>query len=707
MRRTALPATLVLGLAAFALPPLALSTAAGAETVAHDLGVSGAGVGMYPAFDPDTERYAVTTTGQTQGTVTVQASTSDPDGTVRVNGRPVTGGQATVTGLEEGDEISVLVEDAGGVTARSLVYLPAGFPRLEATVSQPGVAPGVVGLSLTQWNTPAPSFEAAVDRNGVPVYVRTSPGAMDLKRQPNGSYSVGRDSGWPNARVVELDERFEEVASYRTVGLENTDLHDAVLLPGGNRILMAYEPNPDTDRTDAVIQEVTADGEVVFEWSSAEHSDLSVFAGGDGKDYAHINSVQLTADGNYLASFRHFSAVLKIARTDHDGFEEGDIMWRLGGRFSDFEFVDDPFPGGPCAQHTAYELANGNVLIYDNGSGGFGGAMCIDPEDRTGPPVARTSTRVTEYALDEAAGTATLVWQWAPQGRYAFFAGSSERQPNGNTLTGWAAQRTSVATEVSPSGEVLWQLRDEAAAAPSGPFYSTYRASKFDAPDAIDPEVTVAAPADGAVLAVGDEVALDYSCTDRGGSNLQACEGPVPSGGLLDTSTVGSHEVRVEATDGAGNSTTVTRSYRVGPAHRPDAQIRKRPRGGWVGDDVYGPAAKQSVVQQVRRPGRTATAQVRVQNDGLRADRVRVQGARSRNGFRVSYRAGAKDVTAAVVRGTYRTPRLAPGGQHTLRVEVLRTRKAAPGDRRAVKVTASSVGTPGLTDVVRTTVRAR
>ena len=35
-----------------------------------------------------------------------------------------------MTGLTEGDEISVIFQDEGGTEVHSLVYLPAAFPRL-------------------------------------------------------------------------------------------------------------------------------------------------------------------------------------------------------------------------------------------------------------------------------------------------------------------------------------------------------------------------------------------------------------------------------------------------------------------------------------------------------------------------------------------------------------------------------------------------
>ena len=47
-------------------------------------------------------------------------------------------------------------------------------------------------------------------------------------------------------------------------------------------------------------------------------------------DYFHINSVKLDTDGNLLVSSRHTWTVYKVNRTT------GAIIWRLGGKKSDF-----------------------------------------------------------------------------------------------------------------------------------------------------------------------------------------------------------------------------------------------------------------------------------------------------------------------------------------------------------------------------------
>jgi hypothetical protein len=49
-------------------------------------------------------------------------------------------------------------------------------------------------------------------------------------------------------------------------------------------------------------------------------------------------------------------------------------------------------------------------------------------------------------------------------------------------------------------------------------------------------------------------VLADYGCTDEeGGSGLASCDGTVPSGQPIDTSTKGDHTFIVTARDKAGN----------------------------------------------------------------------------------------------------------------------------------------------------------
>ena len=126
-----------------------------------------------------------------------------------------------------------------------------------------------------------------------------------------------------------------------------------------------------------------------------------------------------------------------------------------------------------------------DLLVFDNGSAVLGAnpSYCVDPADRLGPTVNRALTRVTEYALDETAMTATLVRSWSHGSRFAYFAGSARRLPGGNTLVDWAADKQALVSEVDPDGTIVWELK--------APTALSYRAEKAEVPDRTDPVVTV------------------------------------------------------------------------------------------------------------------------------------------------------------------------------------------------------------------------
>ena len=685
------PQVALLSVLLLALQLPLLSPAVAASPVTHALAVSGTEVAMYPAFSPGVERYGLTTTAATGGAVEVVASTSDASGTIFVNGRPIAEGRTTVSGLNAGDEISVIFEDLAGTEVHSIVYLPAQFPAMtEVVPAAPGTSPGDLLVTLNRYSgDESPNFEAALDTHGVPSYVRSNPAtspAGDFKPVATpGHYSVWRAPASPGrtgGEVVELDSAFEVVRRLSTIGPTDTDVHDSVLRPDGSRILLAYEPNRTSGLTDALIQEVGPDNQVVYTWNSSDHMDPATETTSDpgAPDYAHINSIEVLPDGDILASFRHLSAVLKIAWSAHDGFSRGDIVWRLGGKHSDFDFVDDP-DGGPCANHAASQLANGHVLIFDNGSVQLGAEpnRCLDA---SGQPVARPRTRITEYSLDPQAGTASLVWSYDPPQRYTHFAGSARRLSNGNTLIGWGSERRALASEVGANGQVLWELKTEGG-------YLSYRAVKANVPDVVKPVVDVTRPAEGATYVVGQQVTSDFGCQDRGGSSLTSCLG---DRGALDTSTAGRHTFEVIGTDGDGNTQRVTRHYDVtaAPMSRPDLSIHVA-GGRRVGTDVYGGTSGQQVTQSLRRRGVRKTAWVRVQSGGNRTDRVRVLGASGNRKFRVRYYLGRRDVTRRVVRGAFgRT--LSPGAHVDLKIVATRLRPARVGNRYRVVVS----GTSGL-----------
>ncbi len=666
------------------------------------ISVSAPGAEMYPQFDPAISRYAITTTPDTNGSINLSVAPGGPSARVYVNGALTSGAETKLSGLTQGDEISVIVADSGTRRAYALVYLPAGFPKLTTTVDTLGDHSDGIFLTLTNWTRPGPSYEVLVDRHGVPVYLKsTTGGILDFKPAPHGHYTVFRSPadvpGKTGGQVVELDEQFRTAHAYSTVDMANTDGHDAILRPDGSRILIANEMTA-SRRLHAVIQEIAPDGSPVFTWNSSGHIDPATESttAPDEPDYVHLNSIAQLADGDILASFRHTSSIVKIAWSDHDGHRKGDVVWRLGGRLSDFAFENDPYPGGPCAQHSVTQLPNGHILIFDNGSAALGGgsSLCVDPTNPSGPTASRPQTRITEYALDEQAGTADLVWSYQVPGRFAWFMGSAQRLANGDTLIGWASAPGDLTSQVSAEGEVVWALQGSGG-------YITYRAAEGQIRDALAPEVRIAAPTDGATYTLGQSVTPTYSCTDRGGSTLQECTVTSP----VDTTTTGQRSFSVTAADGAGHVTTSTRHYTVGPAPQTvDALVRASK--GWVGSDTFGDSSGQRVTVRLRRRGAVRWATARLQNEGGEPNAITVQGSRGTRKFRVWYYDGSRNVTSRVVAGTWTTSALPPGASQDLRIRIKRLRPARRGNSYLFALGSAS-GLDGSRDQVGVWARAR
>ena len=77
------------------------------------------------------------------------------------------------------------------------------------------------------------------------------------------------------------------------------------------------------------------------------------------------------------------------------------------------------------------------------------------------------------------------------------------------------------------------------------------------------PRIKLASPVDGATYLLGSVVLADYSCWNAAGTERVQCNGTVPSGTPLDTTSVGTRSFTVSAGDEVGGRTVSTRSYRV------------------------------------------------------------------------------------------------------------------------------------------------
>lgn len=152
-------------------------------------------------------------------------------------------------------------------------------------------------------------------------------------------------------------------------------------------------------------------------------------------DYFHINSIVKGDDGHYLLSARHASTIYKINGTD------GSIIWRLGGKHSDFELGPNVTFG---FQHHARSLATSSpdtdiISLFDNSVYGSESAGGGDKEVHVYP-----YSRGKYIRLDHTTKKASLHRAFLPPDRGAPILtksqGSLQTLPGGNALINWGSE---------------------------------------------------------------------------------------------------------------------------------------------------------------------------------------------------------------------------------------------------------------------------
>jgi hypothetical protein len=300
------------------------------------------------------------------------------------------------------------------------------------------------------------SYLLILDNNGQIVYyqsVADQYAAFDFKVLPSG-YMTCYDQ--KDAVHVVMNSQYQVVGKYTAQNGYMADLHDFLVTPEGYSFLMAYDTetmdmsqvisggNPKAAVTGLIVQELDPAQNVIFEWRSWDHfafTDSTSSLTTEQIDLIHGNGLALTNDGNLLLSSRNLSEITKI------NLQTGSILWRLGGKNSDFQFVND---AGFAYQHNINFLPDGNITLFDN----------------HGTDQAPTASRAVEYKLDPAAKTATLVWEFSHTPPvFTDYMGDVQRLANGNTFIGWGNTGTMPdgfairsATEVTASNQVVFDM---------------------------------------------------------------------------------------------------------------------------------------------------------------------------------------------------------------------------------------------------------
>jgi hypothetical protein len=439
-------------------------------------------------------------------------------------------------------------------------------PTIEVSTQAHDTAPGYIFVAPI--GTPGQRGPMILDNSGRPVWFR--PVFQEVGTAFN--FKVQRYRGAPvltwwegkgsQGEYVILDSSYREIKRVRAGNGYKGDHHEFLITPQDTALITIYNPvrwdlsavggPKDGMIIDGIAQEVDIEtGEVLFEWHSLEHVGLDESYSKPPKnpkwplDYFHINTIDEDHDGNLLVSGHKTFTIYKIDR------KSGEIIWRLGGKKSDFEMG----PGTRTRyQHDARRQSDGTITIFDNGGRhkdemSYGLVLELDMKEMS----------------------ATLVRRYAhPDGRLAAIMGNMQLLPTGNVFIGWGGYPGF--SEFSRDGQLLFDARFH-------PKQNSYRAFRFpwNGRPSEDPvvvaergpaqeELTLYASWNGAT-----EVATWEVLAGSRPGQLEPL-GAVPRNGFETAITVHTAEsyVGVQAKDNSGRvlgTSKATRSISVRPQH--------------------------------------------------------------------------------------------------------------------------------------------
>lgn len=335
------------------------------------------------------------------------------------------------------------------------------------------------GFTMFSPMTQVPGNAWLIDMQGRFVHRWKLPGWVRLHADllPNGNILCGmEDVGAPPSsiptvckRVVEMDWDSKIVWQYAD---ETMDAHDRVRLKNGNTMIMKYLPLPedvavkvqggitpksilgiDLPLHGNVIQEITPQGKIVWEWIGYKHFDyeLDCFAPLQMRlAWVGLNSLEELPNGDLMICSFGCDNLFIIDRNS------GDIKWRWG-------------KGHLSMPHNPTMLDNGNILVLNNNR------YNVDYFPPEGSRVLEVNPTTNE-----------IEWEYRPENPVDFvttYIGGAERQPNGNTLICEGGMGRFL--EVTTTGEIVWEYivpfynhRDTLS--PYGLSNCTFRCHRFD-----------------------------------------------------------------------------------------------------------------------------------------------------------------------------------------------------------------------------------
>lgn len=361
----------------------------------------------------------------------------------------VTGDAATVPVLgllpEQSYELHVVAWGKGGTVegeprALTTGALPTDLPHFSA--SGTGPAPGYVVFA-------AGRYGVVIDNSGRVVWYRhfENGAGLSFMAEPNGHYALRP----PTPAAGDIEPWLEvdpSGAVTRTLtcarGLQPRP-HDLLIDPDGSYLILCDESRTmdlsaaggvtNARVTGTVLQRVSANGSLLFEWNPFDHLAITDLAAsertGATVNWTHGNAFDRDTDGNYILSFRSLNEITKIDATT------GAVIWRLGGERNEFTFPGQAMPAF-VHQHGLRVGGDGTLLLLDN----IGD---------------RLASRAERYAIDPVQHVARLVQSYSSLPSVVTeIGGSVQRVAGGHTLVSFGTAGR--VEEYDADGRVVWHI---------------------------------------------------------------------------------------------------------------------------------------------------------------------------------------------------------------------------------------------------------
>jgi arylsulfotransferase ASST len=405
---------------------------------------------LYPDFLPNIKDYVVRCN---DAPVTVQGHTSG-DWEAQAGDYPFLSGDfVEVVPLSAGQAFTITVRRVGSseVYSYHVRCLPDDFPTYSFT-RQGSVSPKYFSVNQ-EYSTSGSRYGIIFDNHGVPLWWYPAP-ARGIGVLPD------RNLLWAN--------RFADPASWEIHRLDGslvrtvtgvghgTNDHDLQLLGNGDHLLGAYVRQSHVDTSayggssDATVvttelQQVSPDGQLLWDWNSQGHISLAEtghrwpWAVKNGYDIQHWNSIE-PAGNSVIASFRNLDAVYKINKST------GNIVWKLGGTTTpqSLRVLNDAHSSVLGAQHDARLQPDGTVTVFNNRT---------NLGQESGPEAVR-------FRINGKNRTATLLESITdPNVPASNCCGSALRLGNGNWLIDWGAGMGNGIGGYKPNGKRTFFLR--------------------------------------------------------------------------------------------------------------------------------------------------------------------------------------------------------------------------------------------------------